>query len=104
MPRPIVTAEAAQAALYDVTERPDVPLDEAPPGLALHELDSQAQHLALIGLDGLAAQIRAKAQACRAGSQGYHDLHHLLGRITTAAAVLRRHLAAEERRNARGKD
>lgn len=104
MPAPIVTAGTASAALYDAAERPDVPLEEAPPGRALHELDDQAQHLALVGLEGLAAQIRARAANCRAGSPAYHDLHHLLGRVVTAANMLRRYLAAAGKGTANGED
>jgi len=93
MPRTVITAAEAAAAIYDATERPEVPLSEAPPGRALHELEPTHQQLALVGLEGLAAQIEAKASTFRAGSPGYHQMHHLLGFVVTAAAALRRHLA-----------
>lgn len=75
---------------------PDVPLEEAPPGRALHELTREHQEVALAALDGLAQQLRAKARTYRAGTAGYHRIGHTIGHVVTAAAALRRHLATLE--------
>lgn len=69
---------------------------EPPRGRKLHELDAESQELALVGLDGLVAQLRAKIATIRAGSQAYHELNRKIGTASTAAAILRRHLAETE--------
>lgn len=75
-------------------EPPDLPPSEAPPGRTLAEMTADQQRIALLALEGFAAQLRGQHMTARAGSASYHELGRLAGLATVTANQLRRYLAA----------
>lgn len=76
--------------------QPDIAWQEAPPGKTLAEMTADQQRLALVAVEGLAAHLRGKHQAVRAGSPAYHEIGRLVGIATVTADQLRRWIAAHD--------